>query len=366
MTYFFHTCLLVILFTIFSIQDKIKPNIKSIGKFIIFTIIIVLFNYSISNSHLLWMFALINIVFYGSFVQFIFHKNLTDSLYLSISYWICIEMVDLIFQFCRIDYLNLTSNYLFMFVLIIIMYIPYLYLEKVEKKIWIFILPITLCFFMIYILENEDLFERISMIILIGLFISNLLYLYFFSFTIKNIELQNEKNELYRKLKIAQNNYNNTFDFLHALIHDSHSIDMYFKNKEYEKAENDFYVMKQEIIEKFNAIYTGNTALSTAICNINLGNTTIQHFVKCNTEEFNDADLTIFFINILNNLIEDNEPIIYVSIVNIGLNKAISIKTNLAHDFSTVERDNHRFIKKYNLKVDKEEKKITFLHLNPK
>ena len=105
---------------------------------------------------------------------------------------------------------------------------------------------------------------------------------------------------------------NNTFDFLHALIHDSHSIDMYFKNKEYEKAENDFYVMKQEIIEKFNAIYTGNTALSTAICNINLGNTTIQHFVKCNTEEFNDSDLTIFFINTLSNLIEDNEPIIYV------------------------------------------------------
>lgn len=246
------------------------------------------------------------------------------------------------------------------------MYVPYLYLEKVEKKIWIFILPITLCLFMIYTLENEDVFENVSMIILIGLFISNLIYLYFFSFTIKNIELQKEKNELQRKLKIAQNNYNNTFDFLHALIHDSHSIDMYFKNKEYEKAENDFYVMKQEIIEKFNAIYTGNTALSTAICNINLGNTTIQHFVQCNTKEFNDSDLTIFFINILNNLIEDNEPIIYVSIVNIGLNKAISIKTNLAHDFSTVERDNHRFIKKYNLKVDKEEKKITFLHLNPK
>lgn len=275
-------------------------------------------------------------------------------------------MVDLIFQFCTIDYLNLTSNYLFMFVLIIIMYVPYLYLEKVEKKIWIFILPITLCFFMIYILENEDLFERISMIILIGLFISNLLYLYFFSFTIKNIELQNEKNELYRKLKIAQNNYNNTFDFLHALIHDSHSIDMYFKNKEYEKAKNDFYVMKQEIIEKFNAIYTGNTALSTAICNIDLGNATVQHFVQCNTKEFNDSDLTIFFINTLNNLIEDNEPIIYVSIVDIGLNKVISIKTSLAHDFSTVERDNHRFIKKYNLKVDKEEKKITFLYLNPK
>lgn len=366
MTYFFHTCLLMILYTILSIQDKIKPSIKSIGKFIIFTIIIVLFNYFISNSHLLWMFALINIVFYGLFIQFIFHKNLTDSLYLSISYWICIEMVDLIFQFCRIDYLNLTSNYLFMFVLIIIMYVPYLYLEKVEKKIWIFILPITLCFFMIYILENEDLFEHISMIILIGLFISNLIYLYFFSFTIKNIELQNEKNELYRKLKIAQNNYNNTFDFLHALIHYSHSIDMYFKNKEYEKAENDFYVMKQEIIEKFNAIYTGNTALSTAICNIDLGNATVQHFVQCNTKEFNDSDLTIFFINTLNNLIEDNEPIIYVSIINIGLNKAISIKTSLAHDFSTVERDNHRFIKKYNLKVDKEEKKITFLHLNPK
>ena len=147
MTYFFHTCLLMILFTIFSIQDKIKPNIKSIGKFIIFTIIIVLFNYFISNSHLLWIFALINVVLYESFIQFIFHKNITDSLYLSISYWICIEMVDLIFQFCRIDYLNLTSNYLFMFVLIIIMYVPYLYLEKVEKKIWIFILPITLCFF---------------------------------------------------------------------------------------------------------------------------------------------------------------------------------------------------------------------------
>lgn len=201
MTYFFHTCLLMILFTIFSIQDKIKPNIKSIGKFIIFTIIIVLFNYFISNSHLLWIFALINVVLYGSFIQFIFHKNITDSLYLSISYWICIEMVDLIFQFCRIDYLNLTSNYLFMFVLIIIMYVPYLYLEKVEKKIWIFILPITLCFFMIYILENEDLFERISMIILIGLFISNLLYLYFFSFTIKNIELQNEKKRIISKIE---------------------------------------------------------------------------------------------------------------------------------------------------------------------
>lgn len=58
----------------------------------------------------------------------------------------------------------------------------------------------------------------------------------------------------------------------------------------------------------------------------------------------------------------DNEPIIYISIVDIGLNKVISIKTNLVHDFSTIERENHRFIKKYNLKVDKEEKKITFLH----
>ena len=178
MTYFFHTCLLMILYSILSIQDKIKPNIKSIRKFIIFTIIIVLFNYFISNSHLLWMFALINVVFYGSFIQFIFHKNLTDSVYLSISYWICIEMVDLIFQFCKIDYLNLTSNYLFMFVLIIIMYVPYLYLEKVEKKIWIFVLPITLCLFMIYTLENEDVFENVSMLILIGLFISNLIYLY--------------------------------------------------------------------------------------------------------------------------------------------------------------------------------------------
>lgn len=171
MTYFFHTCLLMILYSILSIQDRIKPNIKSIGKFIIFTIIIVLFNYFISNSHLLWIFALINVVFYGSFIQFIFHKNLTDSVYLSISYWICIEMVDLIFQFCKIDYLNLTSNYLFMFVLIIIMYVPYLYLEKVEKKIWIFVLPITLCLFMIYTLENEDVFENVSMLILIGLFI---------------------------------------------------------------------------------------------------------------------------------------------------------------------------------------------------
>lgn len=119
--------------------------------------------------------------------------------------------------------------------------------------------------------------------------------------------------------------------------------------------------MKQEIIEKFNAIYTGNTALSTAICNIDLGNATVQHFVQCNTKEFNDSDLTIFFINTLNNLIEDNEPIIYVSIINIGLNKAISIKTSLVHNFSVVERENHRFIKKYNLKVDKEEKKDYFL-----
>lgn len=28
MTYFFHTCLLVILYTILSIQNKIKPNIN--------------------------------------------------------------------------------------------------------------------------------------------------------------------------------------------------------------------------------------------------------------------------------------------------------------------------------------------------
>ena len=52
--------------------------------------------------------------------------------------------------------------------------------------------------------------------------------------------------------------------------------------------------------------------------------------------------------------------------LGVGLNKAISIKTSLVHNFSVVESENHRFIKKYNLKVEKEEKKITFLHLNAK
>lgn len=300
---------------------------------------------------------------YAIYIQYVFQRKRTDALYLSVSYWICVELVDLLQQFVRTYlYSQSTISYIIMLLVILVAYIPFLCLDKVEKKLLMFILPATLCLFMIQAL-NDEVNDMMLLMILIGLFVSNICYLYFFSFFTKNIELEEEKQYLNKELEFVQNHYNSTFGFLHTLIHDNQKISEDFENDDLMQAKEHFKNMNEKAIKKFNSLYTGNISLSIALSNIDW-NKNVQHFVGCDLNEFEEDDLTLFFMNTLNMLKDQKE--ISVLIQSYNGNKIISFKTNDSICFDEVEKVNSEFIKKYKLKQIKEENSISFIRLNAK
>lgn len=361
-----HIILLTVLFVLLAIKNRKIVCLNTLFGFVIFICLITFCNFIRLNDESIFVKAIFNIIIYATFIKFLFKKDYLDSMYLSISYWISIELVDLLLQYFKIKNMILFPNYFLMLILIIIAYIPYLYLENTEKKIMVFILPMTLCLLMIQFLNDENLFDSTLMIVLVGLFISNLCYLYFFTFTIKNIQLREERKKLLTQLELAKNNYNNTFSFLHTLIHDTNKIQVAFEEEDYDLAKRKFMQMNKNVVKKFNSIYSGNIALSTAICNIDIKNIDIRHFVQCRLDEISEEDLTAFFMEVLNVLMDEKEKSIFISITKANANKIIKFKTNSSHDFETIKKVTKSFIKKYHLKVEIGDKSIAFLLLDAK
>ncbi len=328
-----------------------------------FTLIVCVLLNSYLNLYLFFN-AIINVTVYAIYIQYAFQRKLTDALYLSISYWICIELVDLLQQFVGAYIYSRQSivTYISMLFVILVAYMPFLYLDKVEKKFLMFVLPATLCLFMIQAL-NDEANDMMLLMILMGLFVSNVCYLYFFSFFTKNIELEEEKQYLKKELEFVQNNYNSTFGFLHTLIHDNQKISEDFENNDPLQAKEHFKNMNEKAIKKFNSLYTGNISLSIALSNIDW-NKNIQHFVGCDLNEFEEDDLTLFFMNTLNML--KNQKEISILIQSHFGNKIISFKTTDPICYDGIEKVNLKFIKKYKLKQVKEENGISFIRLNAK
>lgn len=355
-----HMILLVIM--CFILSFNFRKLYKQIFIFLPLTLITcVIFNYYLNFN--LFFSAILNITIYAVFIKFTFQRDITDALYLSISYWICIELVDLIQQFIGMNfYIESIFVYFSMILAIIVGYIPFLYLDKIEKKLLIFVLPATICLFMIQVLD-EEVNDTIVLIVLIGLFISNICYLYFFSFFVRNIELEKEKQHLKKELEFIGNNYNSTFRFLHALIHDNQLISEDFEKCDYPQAKEHFVNMNEKAIKKFNSIYTGNISLSIALSYMG-EEKNIQHYVGCDLNDFNEDELTLFFINVLTHL--KNQEEIHIVIKSFNGSKVIFFKTNDSICFDKIEEENSNFIKRYKLKVIKEKRCIIFVRLNAK
>lgn len=355
-----HVVLIMGLSVILSLfQKKFYRNI-----FITFPLALILCIFS--NYHLnlhLFVHAIINIIIYAMFIRITFQHKFVDAIYLSVSYWICIELIDLLQQFIDTSSLNTFFVYALMYAFVTIIYIPFLFLDKLDKKIPAFILPATLCLFMMQAL-NDKTNDFIILLILVGLFVSNICYLYFYASSIKSVQLEEEKRYLKKELELVGNNYDSTFSFIHTLIHDNQLISEDFEKGDYRNAKNHFKSMNEKAIRKFNSLYTGNTSLSIALLNVNIEKVNVQYFVGCDLDEFKEDDLTLFFLNTLK-LINCYKEI-SVIIKSCNENKIISFKVDGKINNSEIEKMNSKFIKKYKLKIVEEDNCLTFIHLSTK
>lgn len=197
---------------------------------------------------------------------------------------------------------------------------------SLPKYTWIiFILPVIT---IIMLLSLSDFYKAINenkvfIIIIIGLFISNIILLILYVHFIINV---NNKKELelskYKekysstKYELLDNQYRNSFNFLHDFLNEFQKISTLMNNKEYEQANTILTKLTEKTFNSFNNIYSNslilNTILNTKTDLLNKNNIKVYTVIEYNDLTFIDfCDQIDLFGNLLdyaiNNTIESEE-----------------------------------------------------------
>lgn len=146
---------------------------------------------------------------------------------------------------------------------------------ELPKYSWgVLILPIFTIFFIYKIGSYYELVNNHKDILFIvfGLFLSNILILYFFYMSIQTIRLKAvlieeklKREKMNLKYKLLNQHYQMNFDFLHDLLHRGNELYKYFLENKQEELGKGIEELNLIAFKEFNAIYSNNLALNTVI-----------------------------------------------------------------------------------------------------
>lgn len=228
------------------------------------------------------------------------------------------------FQFSFI--LFLSGVLVFILVKIHLYCIRFFQTNSLPKYSWvIFILPLSTIILVLNIPNYYNLIESNASlaITLIGLFLSNTIFVLVFINSIKKMNLENELEMEKYKQKHSQTKYDlldqqhrSNFKLIHDIMHKCNSLNDSIESKNLESIKKELDEITTLAFSEFNAVYSNSVIINTLISNrldtLHKNNITIKSTIEYNNFEFIDfCDQIDLFSNLIDyaidNTIKSNE-----------------------------------------------------------
>lgn len=228
------------------------------------------------------------------------------------------------FQFSFI--LFLSGVLVFILVKIHLYCIRFFQTNSLPKYSWvIFILPLSTIILVLNIPNYYNLIESNASlaITLIGLFLSNIIFVLVFINSIKKMNLENELEMEKYKQKHSQTKYDlldqqhrSNFKLIHDIMHKCNSLNDSIESKNLESIKKELDEITTLAFSEFNAVYSNSVIINTLISNrldtLHKNNITIKSTIEYNNFEFIDfCDQIDLFSNLIDyaidNTIKSNE-----------------------------------------------------------
>lgn len=284
----------------FSLEYRFSENYKKFLIYMIFVLIMSLINFNGASS-LKAIFIIFIMILY---VISMFKGSFFNILILLLPYYISVTIseiftISILSMFTNfseytkpesVDYLIalcISNSLAFLFCRLYIRLKKILNTAHLPQYTWfIFILPITTIFFIVSI---QDYYEVVrnnlsSLIILIGLFFSNLIIIYIFFKVTEYINLKKDMDILKYKEQSIETKYNLidqqykfNFNFLHNLLNSCNNLNNSFQNQNYDRLRQEISELSDEVYRNFHSFYSNsvvlNAVLSSQLGEINVRNT---------------------------------------------------------------------------------------------
>lgn len=194
------------------------------------------------------------------------------------------------------------------------------------KYSWlIFVLPLSTIILILNISDYSNMIENHTSLalILIGLFLSNIIFILVFINSIKKLNLENElKLEKYKqkysqtKYDLLDQQYRSNFKLIHDIMHKCNSLNNSIESKNLESIKKELNEITTLAFTEFNAVYSNSVIINTLISNrleiLQKNKITIKSTIEYNNFEFMDFcdQIDLFSILIdyaIDNTIKSNE-----------------------------------------------------------
>lgn len=195
-------------------------------------------------------------------------------------------------------------------------------MNDLPKYSWlIFILPITTTILLLNVENYYNLAQnnKVLIIIIVGLFLSNLIFIYIFFKSInliksnKDLEISKYKENVMKiEYELVNQHYVSNFNFLHDLLHSYQILNENFEKKDFVSLKENLQEMSNTTFKKFNSIYTNlpllNVIISSRLDDLKSNNINIKSNIEYNDFNFIElSDQTILFSTLIDLGIEANK-----------------------------------------------------------
>ena len=246
--------------------------------------------------------------------------------------------------------------------------------EYIPKYVYlIFVLPILTIVFFGNIKDYFYLYinYRVYILVLFGLLFSVFITFYIFLLSIKSIKWkqkleisEREKKLLNERIDLISHNYDNSFNFLHDLLHRCNKINILISKNDTEELNKEFQDLYENCFQKYNMIISNSSVLSRLInlysSDMRENNIIFRSTMK-DIEYFNidKKEMMSLFTLLLNMAIESckqtkgERVILLCSRKNGGNNiMQINFSSMIDHLIDSYDTELIKFFEKYNIKYD--------------
>lgn len=141
--------------------------------------------------------------------------------------------------------------------------------NEITKIFYFSLIPTLLTMVFILFINLKNIFSFNYSLILLILFIISLFFLFYQHYLItkinarKELEIAKTKQDiLASKYKLLRENYEETFIFLHRLMHSCNNLNVYLKNKDYNALDKEIQNLFKSVHQNFSAICANHPILS--------------------------------------------------------------------------------------------------------
>ena len=227
-----------------------------------------------------------------------------------------------------------------------------------KRNYFLLVVPLVTIFVILFLM-NSDIPNVINLVLLMILTLSNYILLYIYLKNVVNAnkkELDIERKYYKEKIEFQNEQYNNSFDFVHNMLYKMADIDNNLNNDNIEIAKEEVSKLHKKLAQEFNILYTNSRTLSLVLNKyldeLISNNIHVKTNIKYNDFTFiNDEDLTLIIEKLIVYAIDkcrsSNEEYKFININSDLKNQNVIINLVFSSDSPVGDLSIEKVLEKY-------------------